>query len=746
MSTTQEIAPLSVAVVALDDAIQHVFDYEIPDIWRGKLHVGMRVKVPVRTTVRQGTVIELKETSPFPKLVKIREVLSEKVFLPPDLFQLAKAISHYYCTPLDKVIQIMLPASVRGKAKPKEQRFIQATLSPQALSELCVALRKTAPAQAEVLDVLLKFPKGLLFSKLIELTQGSESPVHSLIEKKILCCQKGKIDRSLLIHAEYFPTKPKTLNEEQAKALQAIQESLDAERFEVRLIHGVTGSGKTEVYLQAIDHALKRQKGVLFLVPEIALTSQMIEKLKGRFSEKIAILHHRLSLGERHDAWHRLRDGLAPIVIGARSSVFSPVANLGLIIVDEEHESSYKQSDDPPLYHARDVAIMRGKIAHATVLLGSATPSLESYKNASTGKYTLSTLHSRADHAHLPDIRIVDMQREWERSKGFTLFSELLLEGIKKRVAVGEQVLLFLNRRGYHTALFCPKCSEAIQCPLCSTNLTFHLGENILACHLCDYRLSPPPKSCPKCHTESIKFKGAGTEMVERALHAIFPEIRTLRLDADTTRHKGSHELLFKQFRAGKADVLIGTQMIAKGLHFPMVTLVGVLNADSSLQVPDFRASETVFQLLTQVAGRSGRGALRGEVLLQTHLPDHPIITLAQEQNYEAFYAQEIETRELFHYPPFTRLVKITFKGKDPRHPLEAAQALRNTLIQRLPPHYELLPVVPCGHAKVKEEYRFQFLIKAEGLGQLLPLLRELGTSANSLRALIDVDPTTTFF
>ncbi len=388
-----------------------------------------------------------------------------------------------------------------------------------------------------------------------------------------------------------------------------------------------------------------------------------------------------------------------------------------------------------------------GKFTQATVLLGSATPSVESYYNVTRGKYQLSVLKNRADKATLPQVTVVDMKTEFERNKGFTLFSSPLIDAIKARIEIGEQVMLFLNRRGYHTSQLCTSCSHVMQCPECDVNLTFHLGENILACHLCDYRLSPPPRNCPSCHKEGfLKFKGAGTEMVERSLHAILPEVRTLRLDADTTRHKGSHEMLFKSFRAGKADVMIGTQMIAKGLHFPQVTLVGVLNADGSLQIPDFRAEETVFQLLTQVAGRSGRGTLSGQVIIQTHLPDHAVIALAKAQDFEGFFKREIALRELFGYPPFTHLVKLTFTGKNPTLVEDRAAALRSRLIAQLPPAFEILPVVPCGHAKIKGEYRFQFLIKGEKIAQLQKLLPLEERADKSCRLFIDVDPLSTFF
>ena len=737
---------MSIAAVILDQAIDHVLDYAIPEHYLGKLAPGMRVKVPLRGSMRIATIIEIKEKSPFAKLQIISELLDEKPFISSDLFALARWISRYYCCPLRKVLKTILPPSIRKMMKPKEQLLVQSALSSPELLVYCEEQRFDNPLQAQVLDVMLKHPKGVLLSRLIELAQTSRSPITSLIKKKILVCQKTHIDRTAVSEQEYFATKRKTLTDEQEETLKHIRDDLLHNRFQTRLLHGITGSGKTEVYLQAIEQALALNKGVIFLVPEIALTSQTIERLKGRFKEKIAILHHRLSQGERCDTWHQIRDGKAPIVVGARSALFSPVPNLGLLLVDEEHESSYKQSDESPTYHARDVAVMRGKLCQAVVVLGSATPSLESYHNASTGKYALDTLKLRADHATLPNVTVVDMQREFALNKGFTLFSETLLTAIKKRLEIGEQTLLFLNRRGYHSAQMCLKCNHVLQCPNCDISLTFHLGDNLLACHLCDYHLSPPPRQCPNCTCDGdFKFKGAGTEMVERALHAIFPQVRTLRLDADTTRHQGSHEMLFKQFKAGKADVLIGTQMIAKGLHFPSVTLVGVLNADGSLQIPDFRASENVFQLLTQVAGRSGRGSLAGEVIIQTHMPNHPIIALAKEQNYGDFYTMEIETRKMFGYPPFTHIVKLTSSGDNDQATCDHANRIRNYLVQHLPPEFHIYPVVPCGHARVKAKFRFQFLIKGEKLSPLLPLLSSLNAQGD-IRLSIDVDPLSTFF
>lgn len=738
---------LNYASVILDSGIDRPLDYAIPSHLQEKAEVGVRVLAPVKGQLRTGTILALKKTSDIKNVVNLKEILTDHSVITEDLMKLAHWMSSYYCSPLRKVLQILIPATIRKGKKEKKQLFIQSLLSKNELMEMCQKLRGPHPAQAEVLDVLLLSPKGAFLSEILEKAAVSQSPIETLIKKKILSCSELEIDRSPFI--DYFPTKPKVLNSEQITALAKIKKSLSNQKFETHLIFGVTGSGKTEIYLQAIEHALSLEKGAILLVPEIALTTQTLERLSSRFEKKIAILHHRLSDGERRDVWHNIRASNHRIVVGARSAIFSPVRNLGLIIVDEEHESSYKHSDDAPCYHARDVAVMRGKLSHAAVVLGSATPSLESYHNAKKGKYILSSLTARADLASMPATKIIDMRLEHGKRGRFTLFSEAILNGIKKRTDAGEQSLLFLNRRGFHTAQLCTKCAYVMNCPHCDTTLTYHLGESLLACHLCDYRLSPVPKSCPQCNNpDGLKYKGAGTEQVEKALHAIFPGIRTLRLDADTTRHKGSHDRLFKQFRSGKADVLIGTQMIAKGLHFPMVTLVGVLNADSSLNIPDFRASEHAFQLITQVSGRSGRGALSGEVILQTHMPDSDTILLAAAQDYETFYAKEIEVRAAFDYPPFSHFVKLTFSGKDEKRTLEAASQVRTACIRLLPSDLELHPVTPCGHPKVKDRYRFQFLIKGKKVFSLASLFEKaiIPVKNKDIRVLIDVDPTSTFF
>lgn len=736
--------------VILDVSVDKTLDYGVSEADLPSIQKGLRVEVPVKGHMRPGYIVEVKDKPSFTPVKGIGKILSDTILVSPDLFDLALWISRYYCAPLRNAFKIMLPSGVRRIMQHKEQLFVMRGKTKDEIKQYCIEFRNAKPAQASVLDVMLKVKKGILLTELLEKSGSSRSAVDALAEKGLLILDIIRIDRSPLINEEYFMTKSKVLNGDQAAALNKIHLSIEENRFETHLIHGVTGSGKTEIYLQSIEKALSMGKGSIMLVPEISLTTQAIERFRSRFKERLAILHHRLSQGERNDEWHHIQSGEAKIVIGARSAIFSPVVNLGLIIVDEEHEASYKQSDSSPCYQGRDVAVMRGKLSKCTVLLGSATPSLESYQNAQAGKYTLSVLHKRADVASLPNVTIVDMKKEFDKAKGYTTFSDTLLTEIQKRQKNGEQTILFLNRRGYHTMLACPSCQQPVKCRHCDVSMTFHRGENSLSCHLCGFHLTPPPRECPSCKGAApLKFRGIGTEQVEKALHAILPDIRTIRMDADTTRHKGSHQKLLREFGTGKADVLIGTQMIAKGLHFPEVTLVGVLNSDASLNIPDFRASETIFQLITQVAGRAGRGVNRGEVIIQTAMPDNPTIQFAAKQDYLGFFKEEIAVREMFKYPPFAHLAKIVFSGKSSQETLHTANEVRSRLSNFLPRTFELNPVIPCGYAKVKDMYRFQFLLRAPQMTALngaLQAVEEKYSLPRNVKMSIDVDPSSTYF
>lgn len=715
--------------VLLDQNLAKPLDYEVPA--NIQVEVGMRVEVPLKSTFKKGTISKIKETTCWESVKPIARVISASGELSDAQWKLARWMAQYYAAPLQRVLKCFIPINVRKEVKEKTQIFLKPAKTHDECIRAIEQFRHKAPAKAIALESVL--PKGAYLADI----EVSKSAVAALVKEKWITSQMVKMSSELLLEEEFFPTTPKPLNPEQQTCLNAIHASLEKGQFAAHLIFGVTGSGKTEVYMQAIATALSQNKSAIMLVPEISLTSQTIERFKARFSERIAILHHRRSLGERTTAWEDLRKGEAKLVIGARSALFCPAQNLGLIIVDEEHDGSYKQSDEIPCYHGRDTAVMRAHIESCTILLGSATPSVESRYNAATGKYQLHQLLSRATTAPMPKVKIVDMSGVFERNQGFTHFSEDLLDGIKKRLKQGEQVLLFLNKRGFHRMQTCSGCRHVVKCPHCDLALTFHKGGGFLQCHLCDYR-QPLVRGCPNCgSTEALSFRGYGTEHVERSLHAIFPEIRTLRMDRDTTTKKNSHEEMFKQFRAHKADVLIGTQMIAKGFHFPSVTLVGVLNTDATLNIPDFRSPEQVFQLITQVAGRAGRAELSGEVIIQTFLPDHPTLKLAASQDYNAFYEAEIEERRRFGYPPFCHLVKLLFTDANE----ETAKKKAEEAYEKLKGlQGEILPVMPAGHAKVKDLYRYQFVIKVLKISSISARLADLSG------AKIDIDPISVYF
>jgi primosomal protein N' (replication factor Y) (superfamily II helicase) len=737
------------ASVLLDLAVDKVLYYGVPQEQEHLVERGVRVAVPVRGFQRYGYVVDIKEEVEYPRIKPLSRVVSDGELITKETFELALWMSRYYCAPLRNVLKAMVPGSVRGEMKHKEQLFVMRNKTREELAEVCKEMRNTYASQAAVLDIMLKVKKGIFLTELIEQGGFSQSPVMTLQKKGLITLEKVRVDRSPLVGEEYFRTKAKKLFPEQQQALETIVKSVEGGSFDTHLLYGITGSGKTEVYLQALQKAIEMGKGTIMLVPEIALTAQTIERFKSRFDEYIAILHHRLSAGERYDEWHKIHKGEARIVIGARSAIFAPVHDLGLIIVDEEHEGSYKQTEEAPCYNARDVAVMRGYMSKATVLLGSATPSIESYSNAKSGKYTLSVLPSRVLDAKLPTVKIVDMKEEYERNKGYTLFSDALIKALQQRFEDGEQSIIFLNRRGYHTSLLCLSCREVVKCDHCDLAMTFHYDDNVLTCHLCGAS-RPSPRECPSCKSpETMKYSGIGTEKVERMLHGMMPNIRTVRVDADTTKHKGSFDALIRDFRTGKADVLIGTQMVAKGLHFPQVTLVGVLNSDASLNIPDFRSSERVFQLITQVAGRAGRGDLPGEVILQTSMPENGTICHASEQDYIGFYEEEIEAREMFGYPPYSHLVKITCVGAEEREVISCAEEFYRKLLTHLPSSCEVMPVVPSGYTRVKDTFRYQFFVKGKEIYHIADVVagvKKKVTPKKGYSILIDVDPLSTFF
>lgn len=730
-------------------SIDKILDYEIPQQLESNIKPGLLVKIPLRNHTVTGYVVRIKDSSDVSSCLLIESIVSKQPVLTEELFQLALWISSYYITPLGKTIKTMLPSGVRKGTETKKQYFITREKSREELASTAVLIQKTAPAQAAVLSTIVKAQKGMLLSELLEESSCQADAVKALIHKKLLSYQLVKTDESILRDEEYFYSPAKQLREEQQKALDAILQSIQEKQFCVKLLHGVTGSGKTEIYMQAISETLAMNKTALMLVPEISLTSQTTQRFKSRFREKIAVIHHRISEGNKNDIWQQVSTGECKIVIGARSAIFSPLPNIGLIIIDEEHEHSYKNAEDSPPYNARDVAVMRGKIASCPVILGTATPSCESYQNAVSGKYQLLLLKQRPANVKLPQVQIVDMRKEYEKNKGFTIFSSVLLDAIEKATAQGEQALLFLNRRGYHTTLTCAQCKTVVQCPHCSCSLTFHKTKNALFCHLCGLEMIPP-RQCPSCKAPSMmKFSGIGTEKIESMLHALFPERKILRADADSTRHKGSLEKIFTQFRTGKADILLGTQMIAKGLHFPEVTVVGVLQCDPSLNIPDFRAQESVFQLIMQVSGRAGRGLCPGTVFLQTSFPENDTIQKAAKQDYESFFASEAEIRKQFLFPPFSHIVKLIYQGEDPVLVEQTAQEQATFFQTHLPPSCLCHPALPCGHAKISDKYRFQVLLRGPSvrtMTNIIPLADKKNKIPSQVARFCDVDPLSTFF
>ncbi|GAA0358844.1 primosomal protein N' [Bacillus horti] len=567
---------------------------------------------------------------------------------------------------------------------------------------------------------LEKHREILQVQRVVEECQTTRSTIKALEQAGIVRISKQELQRDPYQHRVFERTQPLTLTEMQQSVLGKITTSVDEQEFRPFLLHGVTGSGKTEIYLQSISYVLKNDKEAIVLVPEISLTPQMVDRFKGRFGDQVAVLHSRLSKGERYDEWRKIRDGKVKVAIGARSALFAPFRNLGLIIIDEEHEASYKQ-EETPKYHARDIAMFRGQYHQAPVILGSATPCLESFARAKKGVYTLLSLQERIFGQELPPVSIVDMREELHAGNR-TMFSKTLHELINQCLEKKEQMVLFLNRRGFSTFVMCRDCGYVLQCPHCDISLTYHKSNNSHRCHYCGYT-QPKLHECPECASDHIRFFGTGTQKVEEELYKHFPGIRVVRMDVDTTQQKGAHEKLLKRFGDHQADVLLGTQMIAKGLDFEKVTLVGVIAADSLLHLPDFRSAEKTFQLLTQVSGRAGRHKLPGHVVVQTYTPEHYSIQTAAQHDYEAFFNHEMQHRKQRGYPPYYYLTLITFTHEDlPFLIKESDQAVR-WLKQQVSPNTLVLGPAASAIPKIKDRYRFQCMLKYKDEPQLAHVL-----------------------
>lgn len=725
-----------------DQAAGRLLDYHVPEAMRSAIKVGSRVRIPVRTRTLMGTVIEALAASNAKGMRDISELLNERPLIHPTLLDLARWMADYYCCPLEAAVRSVLPMAVR-EGKIKEKRINIARLLQTVSEEMLLALEKKAPRQADALRILQEAEGPLAVTLAAKKAAVSEAVYRTLEKRGFIVIETAPVNRDPC--KERFVSTPElALNDEQQLALQAVVETIEKPEKPV-LLFGVTGSGKTEIYLRAIRAVLSREQTALVLVPEIALTPQTVERFKSRFAdiqEKIAILHSHLSEGERHDEWYKIHSDAAHIVIGARSSIFAPLKNIGIIIVDEEHETSYKQ-EEAPRYNARDLAVWRGRREGAAVLLGSATPSLESWHNAQTGKYRLVRLRQRVDDKRLPIVRILDQRQQARRSPEGGIISLPLRDAMEERIARGEQTILFLNRRGFSSSLICQVCGHVCQCADCSVSLTYHRVAERLVCHICGHS-ERAPMNCPQCSSPGIRHSGTGTQKVENVVKSLFPTARIVRMDADSMTRKDSYRDTLQAFKEGKIDILVGTQMIAKGLHFPNVTLVGIVNADLGLHVPDFRAGERTFQLLTQVAGRAGRGEMEGEVMVQTHTPFSPSIQFARHHDYEGFMEQEMDFREKFRYPPFCRMVLITIRGTMRERAEFCAQTLARKLKAAAGADVIVGDAVPAPLEKAKTYYRFQISLRGSRSLQMSRAIREILdplSMPDDVFVAVDVDP-----
>ena len=729
------IAPVSAlkCLVLVDEAPDLELWYSVPDQLSSRELRGCRVAVPLRRRRVQGTVIQVSpvEGQEGFALRPIAGLLHPKPLVPATLLELAGWMSDYYACRLEVVVRGMIPEMIRtGSAGFKTQKAIR--LKKEPLAEDLEVLKRKAPRQAAILEQLTPGATLLLASLSAEHSSAPQA-IKRLEEAGWIEVLDEVQSRDPSRASEYLPSQPLALTDEQELALKVVELDMEAEPVDKKpiLLKGVTGSGKTEVYLQAIAKVIDRGQSVIVLVPEISLTPQTTERFKRRFAhiqDQVAILHSHLSEGERHDEWRKILDGKARITIGARSAIFAPLENIGLIVVDEEHENTYKQ-ESPPRYQGRDVAVVRARIEGATVLLGTATPSLESWRNTLTGKYKLVELTRRADDQKMPVTRVVDMRTEGRTKrdsdkKVATIISEPLRIAIDQRLNRGEQTILFLNRRGYSPSVVCQDCGYRVECPHCTVTLTYHESESRLICHLCGFQRVPLTK-CPECKSGSVFMAGYGTERVEQVLRKVFPRARIARIDTDTMKRKTQLEDTLNDFKAQKFDLLIGTQMIAKGLHFPNVTLVGVLNADLGLHIPDFRAGERTFQLLTQVAGRAGRGHLLGEVVVQTFTPHNPSIQYARHHDFEGFATQELEARKTLNFPPYVHVCLVTARSEHERRAQFSAETLHKRLAADLPPEFLLSDPMPSPLVRVANQFRFQVLMRAKNPRRLVAHIRK---------------------
>lgn len=774
----------SVLVDVKAKEVDRTFDYLVPSKLESIVEIGQRVKIPFGPRLIMGYILGFKETSEFKKLKKIYEVLDIIPSLTEELIELGHELSISNTSPLVSIYQAMLPKALKSKYKKKLNVIDSSLLSldlslkfnrfsevlfDEKLNDYLSEIKKQLKSgnlfityevrQANSEKYLKKIKllnenievtgsKQLLVMKyiikhndvykrdLMHDLNVAQSTLKSLISKEAIA--EYSIETYREVDSIYGATKKDIiLNPEQVRVYDEIHK--DRDKHSVFLLHGVTGSGKTEIYLNIIEDILKAGKEAIMLVPEISLTPMMVSRFKGRFSDRVAMLHSGLSIGEKYDEWRKIRRKEVSVVVGARSAIFAPFTNIGIIIIDEEHTDSYKQ-DTLPMYHAKDVALMRSKYYNVPLLLGSATPSVESYYNATNGTYKLLEMRYRANKARMPEVYIEDMRNEFQGGNR-SIFSKRLDELITDRLQKKEQIILLLNRRGHSTFVMCRSCGEVIMCPNCDISLTYHDKTDSLKCHYCGHD-EPNPSVCPHCDSKHIRYMGIGTERVEEFIHKRFPTARVIRMDTDTTTFKGAHEKLLYEFEYN-GDILLGTQMISKGLDFPKVSLVGVLAADMSLSLPDYKAIEKTFQLLTQVSGRAGRHDIIGEVVIQTYNPDHYAINFAKNHDYHSFYKTEMDIRRIAGYTPFNKLAQIIISDKDVRNVLREGTKIVMRLRKELEDDVIILgPVLP-KISRINNYYRAQIIIKYQTSKVIDNVLKNIYYDYNDVFSIaIDKNPT----
>ncbi len=719
------------------------YDYRVPETLKGTLRAGQRVQVPLgrggRLVVGYVTSVATKPVGTRP-LKEVGGIVDSEPLLSPAMLRLTAWMSDYYLCPLGQVLQAVIPAGVRGQAGTREMTFLSV---PQSIAaQLAAGTLKLGAKQADALRLLAASPRPLTPPELARAATCTLGPIGELRKKKLVAADVRRISQVELDEVSAPREEHLRLNDDQQLALDRIVAALRAPRHETILMHGVTGSGKTEVYIRAIDEVIAFGRQAIVLVPEISLTPQTRSRFRSRFSQ-VAVLHSHLSDAERHWHWQRIAAGEVQVIVGARSAVFAPVRNLGLIVIDEEHDHSFKQGE-APRYHARDVALKRAQVENIPLVLGSATPSLEAWHEARQGRFTLVELPKRVSDRPLPLVATIDLRDEVRSRSPRGAISRQLTQAIEQAIREDGQVILLLNRRGYSTHIQCPACGFVAKCPDCDLPLTHHREGDKVLCHYCDYEALAPAK-CPDCRFDGIRYSGLGTQRLEAEIAARFSGVPVLRMDSDTMQKPGSHERALQRFRDGDVRILVGTQMIAKGLDFPNVTLVGVINADTALHFPDFRAAERTFQLVTQVAGRTGRGDKGGRVLVQTFSPDHFAIAAAVRHDYHAFAAAELPIRSEHGYPPYTGMIRLIVRGEQEKVTQQFAQQamdlLRTAVVQ---PVARLLGPAPCPIARLRAKFRFHALLSSpepevlrRAVGETIPKF----APPDGVQWVVDVDP-----